>query len=469
MPQIKSSFVLNSSQPLDLRDSLTLNEMYNKGKNDVNEGHITYCKDGDSFYKGRYFVFMPNLSKNENTGYYREFTLNDIIVLENHNSLKNYDAPSLATGKLVYCKSDKMMYYNRYYSGAPNSEVYNPETGYFWKLVDLSSSDYVSTNSNEWKKLLHDVDKLNSNEIKVFETPEDLVDESNNDSEWLFSKGQLIYCKQLNSHCYNAYTQEDILNSDKEKLKGWFGYFKLLNTPYTKPDIKEPGIKIFPSDKDENWVVINRDGIDILVADINNINNAKPNIGPIGHEFDRGIIDYSNYIYFPSSQYNGKKVFDYVTGTFLLANLYKKDEDKELDLGDNIYYTEFNINSINHTQSPYKDMNGFDLERIHLITSNDIIFNYTKPLWASTDKTGLIEQPLVPWGDNMSAEFILVPTFQTNQMIKTPRPIKSLYIKMLGQYIKEDLDKWSQSTEGDNYVYTYRDGHRGEAHVKIEF
>lgn len=473
MPQVKSSFILNSAQPLDLRDSLTLDEMKLKGKNDVDEGHITYCKDGDDIYKGRYFIFMPSLGYNNELGYYKEFTLNDVIVLPDHNALKNYNATLLPTGKLVYCLSDKMMYYNRYYKDSISSEVFNEKTGYFWKLVDLSTTDYISKTSEEWGQLVHDVERLNSNEIKIFNNINDLIKESNKNN-WFYSKGQIIYCDELNSHCYNIYTQDDIDNAvDKNELKGWFGYFKLLNTPDIKPLIIEPSLEIFPyknSNYNGYWKVAEKNGIPILLADINIINNpeydALPNIKPIEYIFNKGKIDYNNYTYFPDNQ----KVFDYVTGDFILADLIKKDQNIELGLGDNLYYTIFNISSPQHRETPYKDPSGFDLQdRISNIISNDIIFNYTKPIWATTEHTGLIQQDLIPWSDHMEAEFKLVPTIQTKQKIKTPRLIKKIYIKMLGSYVEEDIKKWRMDTDNDNYIYTYNDGHRGEAYVKIEF
>lgn len=473
MPQVKSSFILNSTQPLDLRDSLTLDEMKLKGKNDVDEGHITYCKDGDDIYKGRYFIFMPSLGYNNELGYYKEFTLNDVIILADHNALKNYDATLLPTGKLVYCLSDKMMYYNRYHKDSISDDIFDNETGYFWKLVDLSSTDYISKNSDEWEKLIHDVDKLNSNEIKIFNKVDDLIKESNKNN-WLYSKGQIIYCDELGSHCYNTYSQDDINNAiNKEMLKGWFGYFKLLNPLDVKPLITEPSLEIFPyKDSDYNgyWEVSEKNGTPILLADINIINNpeydARPNIKPIEYTFNKGKIDYSNYIYFPNNQ----KLFDYVTGDFILASLIKKDQDIELGLGDNLYYTAFNISSPSHRETPYKDPSGFDLQdRISNITSNDIIFNYTKPVWASTESTGLIQQKLIPWDNHMEMEFKLVPTIQRKQQIKTPRPIKKLYVKMLGSYAEESISKWSMTMDNDNYIYTYNDGHRGEACIKIEF
>lgn len=477
MPQVKSSFILNSTQPLDLRDSLTLDEMLEKGKNDVDEGHITYCKDGDELYKGRYFIFMPSLGYNNNLGYYREFTLNDIIVLNSHQDLKNYNATLLPTGKLVYCLDDKMMYYNRYSSeykpGTSQNEIFDKETGYFWKLVDLSSTDYVSKNDDIWSKLLLDVERLNSNEIKVFNTVNDLVTESNKNN-WVYSYGQIVYCDELKAHCYNIYSQDDIDNiTDNEIVKGWFGYFKLLNTRCVKPLIIKPSIEIFPYKNtvyNGYWKTAKKNGTPILLADINIIDNTnydtQPNIKPIEYIFNKGKIDYSDYIYFPDNQ----KVFDYVTGDFLLADLIKKDPNTNLKLGDNLYYTVFNISSPQHRETPYKDINGIDLQnRMINITSNDIIFNYTRPIWATTDSSGLVEQDLIPWDDYMEAEFKLVPTIQTEQQIKTPRPIKKIYVKMLGNYVEEDIKKWSMVTDNDNYIYTFNDGHRGATSIKIEF
>lgn len=484
MPQIKSSFVLNSPQPLDLRDSLTQAEMKSKGRNDVDAGHITYCKDGDDAYKGRYFIFNPNVEYDDKKlGYYREFSLNETVIVSSHKDLREYNAASFDTGKMIYCMDDKLMYYNRYYPGATDTDdtVWNSETGFFWQLVDLASSNYVSTTSEVWKQLILDVDKLNNNEIKVFNRVQDLIDEIDVYETWPYSKGQIVYCKEINSHLYNAYTQDDISKSpNKENLKGWFGYFKLLDKSIQEPDVKEPKLIIYPykeKDYDGIWKQAKKNGQDILVADINKFNfldqTTKPNIGPIEYVFDKGEIDYSKYTYFPE-EYNSK-TFQYVTGENILSGplSYPNGDALSTEVGDRVCYLPWNINSEEHKLSPYKDKDGIDLKgRITLVKSNNIIFNYTKPIWASTSSSDLVEQDLIPWDDNMEAEFKLVCTAQNPQTIKVPRPLQKLYVKFLDNYIEEDINDWSESRDGDYYIYTYKtstNGHRGEVYVKIKF
>lgn len=484
MPQVKSSFVLNSPQPLDLRDSLTIEEMRSKGKNDVDEGHITYCKAGEKEndeYEGRYFIFMPNLPHTTQLGYYKDFTLDDIIIFPERASLKSYDATLLPTGKLVYCMEDKMMYYNRYYSQANINDktIYNSETGYFWKLVDLSSSDYVSKNTDEWKDLVNKVNILYDNDIKIFDTVNDLIKEIDiYRNEWPYSKGQLVYCKEIESHLYNVYTQEEInASDDKEKLKGWFGYFRLLDNSISKPIITDPILTISPYDpQDESkeyngtWVPAKKNGVDILVDDISNAWSNPPNISAIKYNLDRGIINYKDYKYFPKNEYDDEIVFEYITGNVAILSLVSRTIGAIYSVGDHKYYVYYNIKADENNKSPYKDQHGIDLkDRYAKIESNDIIFNYTKPIYATTDHSGLVKQKLIPWDEKMEAEFKLVATAHKPQQIKTPRPIQKIYVKMLGSYVEEDIKKWHMDTDNDNYIYTYNDGHRGDAYIKIEF
>lgn len=496
MPQVKSSFVLNSPQPLDLRDSLTLEEMRSKGKNDVDEGHITYCRAGETEndeYEGRYFIFMPNLPYTTQLGYYKDFTLDDIVIFPKRDSLKLYDATLLPTGKLVYCMEDKMMYYNRYYSQANINDktVYNSETGYFWKLVDLSSSDYVSKNTDEWKDLINKVNVLYNNDIKIFDTVDDLINETDiYQNEWSYSKGQIVYCKELESHLYNVYTQEDINASvDKEKLKGWFGYFRLLDNSISKPIITDPILTISPYDESKEyygyWVHAKKNGVDILVNDITDTNQnwltRQPNLGDVSSNLDRGTINYKDYKYFPKNEYGNKMSFDYITGQISFTSLHARVQNENaFAVGDHKYYVAYYINANENNESPYKDQHGIDLkDRYTKIESNDIIFNYTKPIYATTDHSGLVKQKLIPWDEKMEAEFKLVATAHKPQQIKTPRPIQHLYIKSLNNYIEENINDrniWSMASTTENthqyYTYTYntgKNGHRGDAYIKIEF
>lgn len=492
MPQVKSSFVLNSPQPLDLRDSLTLKEMRAKGKNDVDEGHITYCKAGETEndeYEGRYFIFMPNLPYTTQLGYYKDFTLDDIVIFPKRSGLKSYDATLLPTGKLVYCMEDKMMYYNRYYSQANvnDNTIYNSETGYFWKLVDLSSSDYVSKNTDEWRDLINKVNVLYDNDIKIFDTVDDLIEEIDiYKNEWPYSKGQLVYCKEIESHLYNVYTQDDIdASDDKEKLKGWFGYFRLLDNSNSKPIVIDPILTISPYDEsatyDGPWISAKKNGIDILVNDITDTSQdwltSQPNSDAIKYNLDRGTINYEDYKYFPKNEYGNEISFYYITGNVTITKMVPRVLGNAYAVGDHKYYVYYNINAKENNTSPYKDQHGIDLkDRYTKIESNDIIFNYTKPIYATTDRSGLVKQKLIPWDEKMEAEFKLVATAHKPQQIKTPRPIQHLYIKSLSNYIEENINDWNmvETTENTHSYYTYtyntnKNGHRGDAYIKIEF
>lgn len=69
MPQIKSSFTLNSKYPLDIRDSFdTLEELKNPGIL-FDEGHITYCKE-----TGKHYIYDDKYWNNL-SGYFKEFVI----------------------------------------------------------------------------------------------------------------------------------------------------------------------------------------------------------------------------------------------------------------------------------------------------------------------------------------------------------------------------------------------------------
>ena len=141
MPQIKDSFEFNSNRPNFTRDRFaTKTEMANIMINQMDTGHISYCVE-----TGRHYIYRDDLTKNNDTGYFRELTFQDALVVNNTDELKNMNdsvVRQMPSGKLVYCKSDNQIYYNCY----PSRKTY----GYFNLLVNIQDSKYVSTESELW-------------------------------------------------------------------------------------------------------------------------------------------------------------------------------------------------------------------------------------------------------------------------------------------------------------------------------
>jgi hypothetical protein len=118
-----------------------------------------------------------------------------------------------------------------------------------------------------------------------------------------------------------------------------------------------------------------------------------------------------------------------------------------------------------------RDINGLeqpDLKWKDVISSNDVIVNYTLPWYASTENsTDLIKQPLLPWDSEMSATAVLLPSVKRKQQFQIPtgRILKGLYIKAFGQWVEEDMNNY---TKNDN-TYTYNGEPRGSVEIKLIF
>ena len=452
MPQIKSSFILDAPQPLDIRDRMTKNQMSVTRINDIDEGHITFCIDDKKHY-----IFLPNEEPNSSTGYFKALTFQDALTVENKDDLLNFnesEIKQMPVGKLVYCEENNLIYYNCY------PKYINNETGYFNLLVDLQSSNYINKNDQEWIDIKIDVVDLKNSGMVNYETVSDMKNESDENLKYM-KPGQLSYCLETNHHYHLPEYYTDGVK------QGYFGYFRTLcDEESIYPIIKQPSIyiKVEKNDKvymERGWELYKRNGENILL--ITNESDI-PNIEAVDSIINRGIIDYSNYPYYEGSE----RIISYTGTDDLTTDMYNTTDS--IIYGDNNFYVSAKVST--GIPTPI-DIDG--IERLELkwdqtspIRSNNIIVNKTKSWKASTSKTGLTVQPLLPWEDDMIGYAKLLPTAMTKQQIQIPqgRTLKGIYVNILGNWIDE-TDQYIQN--GDIYTYKQPYGHRGEIEIKVVF
>lgn len=481
MPQIKDSFEFNSNRPNFTRDRFDLKiEMANVKPGQMDTGHISYCVE-----TGRHYIYRDDLTKNnEETGYFRELTFQDALVVNNTDELKNMNVSvvkQMPVGKLVYCNSDKQIYYNCY----PERKTY----GYFNLLVNIQDSKYVSTESELWINMQAAVSDLQNAGMLTFETVEDmhsivvrnnkLYDKENR--ELFLKSGQLVYCEETKHHYY-------LPDNDTFVHNGFFGVFRTVCDESDRlPIITEPSVTISVKDKEnideDTWEVYVRNGVKILM-----ITDSSKNPGQettyISPSFDRGTVDYSKFPYLPTGM---NRIVQYTGDNDMLDTL--NPVSNIFNLGDNIRWI---ISTPQEGDAPIVlDIDGLDSglswkdRENTYIKSNEIVINKTKPWCASTEgstSSNIIQQPLIPWEDEMIGYATLLPTCQCPQtiMIPKPREVKQFYINGLAGYVKEDMNEWSRSSykkDGiDYWKYTYvgtndkkNDDARGQVEIKVVF
>ena len=137
MPQIKSSFILNSKYPLDLRNSFnTINDMNNYPVDHIDEGHISYCVEDKNYYKfinGSWQYFLPDVY------------LGDMHYFDTILEMGSCEPPvNFPTGQLAYCAEDRQIYYWAYDDEKGSSQVESdPVSGWFLPLAKINDSLYL--------------------------------------------------------------------------------------------------------------------------------------------------------------------------------------------------------------------------------------------------------------------------------------------------------------------------------------
>lgn len=452
MPQIKSSLILKSPYPLDIRNQMSKDDMLNIDPNIIDDGHITFCTDDHQHY-----IFFSEGERNNTTGYFKALAFQDALTVKTKYDLLNYDEAVLKqmpVGKLVYCIEDNLIYYNCW------PKYINDVTGYFNLLVDLQSGNYINKNDQEWMDIKMDVVDLKNSGMVNYETVSEMKNESDENLKYM-KPGQLSYCLETNQHYHLPEYYTDGVK------QGYFGYFRTLcDEESIYPIIKQPSIhiKVEKNDKvytERGWELYTRNGENILL--ITNESDT-PNIEAVDSIINRGIIDYSNYPYYEGSE----RIISYTGTDDLTTDMYNTADS--IIYGDNNFYVSAKVST--GIPTPV-DIDG--IERLELkwdqtspIRSNNIIVNKTKSWKASTSKTGLTVQPLLPWDDDMIGYAKLLPTAITKQQIQIPqgRTLKGIYANILGNWIDE-TDQYIQN--GDIYTYKQPYGHRGGIEIKVVF
>ena len=445
MPQIKSSFILNSRQPNFERDRYsTLNEMKNVDPLSIDDGHISYCEETKKHY-----IFRKDNAVDGITGRFRELLLQDVQVVENKSELSGnnqYLLNQLPVGKLVYCKEDTQIYYKYEKNGTKGFKL----------LIDLQSSNYISTTSQEWLEVAGNITDLKNAGMLVFNTVNDM---SNVQDISNYKAGQLAYCKENNHHYY--------LPNDPSK-SGFFGFFRTVCDESDRyPKITQPysHIHIEKKDYEDGWEWIERNGEVILLINENKADEAKRNFNKyIKADIDRGTIDYEDYPYWNSMT----RQYPYMGPNEIIEALIP---DAYFNLGDNSRKLSSKPSGV---VPVVKDIDGIEVPELSWgdeeLISNNITINVTRPWKATTESGTPSEQPLIPWGDEMIGYATLIPTCQGSQKIVIPegRNIQNvkIYVNALGEWYDE-TSEWSRNNA--NRTFTYNEGQRGNVKIKVVF
>lgn len=445
MPQIKSSFTLNSKYPLDIRNSFdTLAELKNPGIL-FDEGHITYCKE-----TGKHYIYNSNHNSGT-TGHFEEFSFEDMLVYNTKVSMKNeIDIENIALGKLAFCLEDGLIYFNTYGSTHDNTDPNTP-TGYFKQLVSINEQDYTTWKKAEEiaKNVIENYD-FGTTGLITYETLNDLksVDPIKSKVEY----GQLAFCKENEMHyyCSNDYNED-------------YGYFKLLSAhKVLKPTITNPSATINLM----NYSTIKYDeSHDCYIVEVN---YQAPITGNFQLEGNMGWIDYSG---FP----DGRESIPYVdsiiwpddTDEYTKSSLICSRDGMPIeiptaiDLGNQEYhYNVYFKPGLDPKDSNYNILDDLKWNRNKIVrTTNTIKINGSKYWYASTtSNTDLEKQPIPYWCDEIMVECELVPTAYRDQEFKIPRELQHIYIQnsLSCQFVESDKNEWIESFDGIYYTYKYR-------------
>lgn len=431
MPQIKSSFILNSKSPNFSRDFFYLiKDMKNVDPDHIDNGHISYCAEDKQHYK-----FDESYGFDSLLGYWRPLLSKEsevyqgVIQFETKNDmLQQVDPVLYKLGQISYCKEDDQHYYwavDEDMSEEELMEVYNADTGYFLRLLRIPA-EY----ENYFKSELNEViTGTNIGGIHYGTSIEDV-------------KGK---------H-YNEIL-EDLL-------------FGQIIPKYDNPKAFISASRNFPK--------------------LMSVGRLAPIASDFNLNVDRGSIYYLDSR--GEKVIQGPRAGEWITHNQVAQKVsyvyYKGDDDIQTQLPDTIqlgkneyvhraYFKESPI-PVDNRGNQLPDESWVNPEGELYVDSEDTIVIYgTKPWYASTN--GLKEQELIEWSDDiLTPMFTLQPTTVYSQIIKTPRPIKNIYMcsGISSTMIDMDLLPYKSTYDGEYYIYTYdhvKFGHRGEIKLRVRF
>lgn len=431
MPQIKSSFILNSKSPNFSRDFFHLiKDMKNVDPDHIDNGHISYCAEDKQHYK-----FDESYGFDSILGYWRPLLSKEsevyqgVIQFDTKNDMLHQIDPVLyKLGQISYCKEDDQHYYwavDENMSEEELTEIYNADTGYFLRLLRIPA-EY----ENYFKSDLHDV-------ITGIDV------------------GGIQYGTQI----------DDIKGKHYNKILEDMLFGQVL------PKYEDPTASIAISSRFKGLM---------------RVGEIAPRASDFNLDASRGSIYYEKS--------NGEKIVqgpragEWITHNQIAQKVsyvyYKGDDDIQTQLPDTIqlgkneyvhraYFKESPI-PVDNRGEQLIDMVWKNSEGDLYIDSNDsIVILGTKPWYASTN--GLEEQELIEWSDDILTPMItLKPTSVSEQIIKTPRPVKNIYMcsGISSTMVDMDLLPYKSTYDGEYYMYTYdhnKFGHRGEIKLRIRF
>ena len=146
MPQIKSSFILNSQSPNFGRDLFaTLADLRNANPNYIDPGHISYCLEDRHHYK-----FDIEYGLDDVTGYWRLLLESSPEDLPSHIGILQFetleemalqeDPIQYKMGQIAYCIEDDSHYFWGVQSGMTTEELnsrFSVKSGYFIPVVRI--------------------------------------------------------------------------------------------------------------------------------------------------------------------------------------------------------------------------------------------------------------------------------------------------------------------------------------------
>lgn len=491
MPEIISSIVLNSLEPNFTRDQFkTLADMYGVKQGYIDEGHISYCEETKKHYKynsnsgqltgkDRWTLLIP-----EAVG-----QLDDVLIyntIQDLHDVPESDIKEISVARLAFCLEDHQHYYNVY---GLSGEVFDESGSGWWKkLLDLADSDYVT------KEDLEEYGK----DIE-FDFKSDLL----NDHPEL-SFGQIVFCKEDSMHYYYAYNGDGSEYLEEtgyfRRLSGQGQYLSTLNPNITTTE-KVGGVEI--GTKLEDLVGKSYDDIfniilytkispktidptaSLIIDSLDNeehimcVGASAPTAGDFTIRAERGhwylsSIDNGDWAGHLVSMDDPNAEFkSYIRYQYNDGEITNSLPDK-IQLGENKYHVRayFEDGDLLHNS------HGEILPRMQWKSSTPV--DSTEPYivygtlpWYTWEGNDWKMMPLFKWTINaVQVETSMEASCKSPQRFKLPRPVQNIYICNGMSSIKDDINNYMYSRDGEYFVYEYNSGvcgHRGSVKLIIEF
>ena len=505
MPTLISNFELLSKLPNFTRDSFADRaEMYSVDPDHMDEGHISYCAEDDKHY-------IYRTDKNNNVTW-TELIPNTLII-DDIDDLTDAHAQELNPGSLVFVQNKNKLYYR---TNEEYNESQDPPSGYF---VSIPNADEILDNYPSRNEIANEyLSKATAENtyLTIGTAKEDYLTKSSAADTYLtigtaeknyLTKNDATDTYLTKNDANDKYVQLD----DVQHIIS--GYRTNHPDSYVGVDIAEGlygelGRNINNAGYSINQIldkIIFKECLPVASApsleiDLN-LNNWNPNLTwykydgydrilllPVGSQAPQQVFNWTNMRDSQFTSLNGT-VFNHTHGlnigeqnapnTKVVCSMNNNGEWEELSVlpstfsepGEYRYYYAAHfkkgypiMNNHNEVKTPWNEYTKIE-------SKNYITVNVSRPTKKNTP-SGMVNNPIVYWEDEMVDYFELEPTCSITQTFQTPREAKKIYVWNDLCGYAEDLSFTKTQISNGYYEYTYdhtNKGHRGKIKIKVEF